>query len=168
MSNTNTIAAIILLLLIIFVGVVFDVIGTASTAADESPFHSMAAGNVKYAHNAIYIVRNAEKVACFCNDVTGDIIGILSGTFATVIVNKIAFGEGLHIVIHSVLAAIAAALTIGGKGIGKTIALTNSNQIVYIVAVILKTIGINLKNKPVKQVPKHKHNKKKNINKDFD
>ena len=62
-------------------GIVFDIIGVAVTAADERPFHSMAAHKTPGAREALGLIRRANKVSSFCNDVVGDICGIISGVF---------------------------------------------------------------------------------------
>ena len=41
------------------------------------------------ARQAIYIVRNADRVSNFCNDVIGDISGIISGTAVAFVVLKL-------------------------------------------------------------------------------
>ena len=68
------------LLAFILLGIVFDIIGVAVTAADEKPFHSMAARKMPGAREAIGLIRKADKVSSFCNDVVGDICGIISGS----------------------------------------------------------------------------------------
>src|SRR5687767_9990048 len=55
--------------LIVLTGVFFDIVGVASTAAKEVPFHAMASERVPGARHAIIITRNADRVANFCNDV---------------------------------------------------------------------------------------------------
>src|SRR5699024_9088425 len=76
--------------LIVFIGIFFDMLGVASTAANEAPFHAMAAEKVPGAKEAVVIIRNADKFASFCNDVIGDISGIVSGTASAVVVLEIA------------------------------------------------------------------------------
>lgn len=71
----------ILLSVIILIGVLFDIIGVSSAAATESPFHAQAATRKFGAKQAVRIVRNADRVSSFCNDVVGDISGILSGAW---------------------------------------------------------------------------------------
>ncbi len=64
--------AIIVLAVFIALGIVFDMIGVAVTAADPKPFHSMAAHKEKGAKEAIRLLKNANQVSSFCNDVVGD------------------------------------------------------------------------------------------------
>ena len=86
LEDAGYVVATLILLLFIALGILFDIIGVAVTAANPKPFNSMAAHRVKGAKEALYLIRNAEKVASFCNDVVGDICGIVSGSTATVIV----------------------------------------------------------------------------------
>jgi len=153
LGKANLFFSISLLLVIILLGVLFDIVGTASAVADESPFHSMAAGKVLFANNAIFLIRNAEKVGSICNDVVGDITGIISGTFATVIVLKIVKTHGglFSTLVYLFFAGFIAAITIGVKAIGKTFALAQSNKIIYFTAMTMKSLGIDLKNKKRKK-----------------
>ena len=59
------------MVIVIITGIIFDIIGTAVTAATEAPFHAMGADRVKGSKQAIYLIRHAAKVANFCNDVVG-------------------------------------------------------------------------------------------------
>src|SRR5690606_33080419 len=73
-------AGMVVVLILVLIGIVFDMMGIASTAAKEAPFHAMAAERVTGAKKAIYIIRNADRFSNFCNDVIGDIVGVISGT----------------------------------------------------------------------------------------
>lgn len=138
LDSAGLIGAFAVLLVIVAVGILFDVIGVAVTAADEKPFHSMAARKVKGASEAIILLRNADKVSSICNDVIGDICGIISGTAVAVIVTLIAAGktasDSRTVMLQLLLSAFAAGLTIGGKAIFKTVALKNSTAIVHFAA----------------------------------
>ena len=81
--------AFVVLLSFILLGIVFDIIGVSVTAADEKPFHSMAARKTPGAREALNLIRKADKVSSFCNDVVGDICGIISGSTGAVIVVQI-------------------------------------------------------------------------------
>ena len=72
MANSSIVIAFLILLAIILLGIIFDIIGMAVATADEKPFHSMAARKVPGAHEAIRLLRNAERVSSICNDVGGD------------------------------------------------------------------------------------------------
>lgn len=132
LNNTGVIVGIIILLIFILLGVIFDMIGVAVTASDEKPIHSMNARKVRGADVATVFKKNADKVSSFCNDVVGDICGIISGSAGVVIatsLTKIIKIEPLYISL--IVTAIVAALTIGGKALGKGIAIKNSNSILY-------------------------------------
>ncbi|MCX7903967.1 MAG: hypothetical protein N2486_05605 [Caloramator sp.] len=140
--RVNTLSAIILLLFIIFIGVFFDIIGVAVTAADEEPFHSLASRKVKGATWAVYLIRNADRVSNFCNDVIGDIVGIISGaTGAAIATNLSAYKFSINKpLIALIISSMIASLTIGGKALGKNFAFTQANNIVYYLGRFLEGI----------------------------
>ncbi len=123
--------AFLVVLSIILIGVIFDIIGMAVTAADEIPFHSMASKKLKGAKQSINLLRNAPRVSSFCNDVVGDICSVVSGAAGTAIVYKL-FADSANISLFEVLlGALIAALTVGGKAFAKNIGINNANYIVY-------------------------------------
>ncbi len=125
-------AALLMLGLFIGLGIVFDIVGVAVTAADPRPFHAMAAHKEKGAKEALLLLRNAGRVSSVCNDVVGDICGIVSGATAAVIVAQIQRALNLRTVLISVaVTALVSGLTIGGKALGKTVAIKKSTQVVY-------------------------------------
>jgi CBS domain containing-hemolysin-like protein len=136
----NVIVAIILLLIIIFLGIFFDVIGTAATAGEVSPFNARAAKKIFGARQAVNLIRNADRVANFCNDVIGDIAGTLSGAIgAGIVLNLARELQFVDIVLcGAVMTSMIAAITVGGKAIGKTMAIKNANHIVFAVAKVLE------------------------------
>ena len=125
--------AFLILLLIVLIGIIFDIIGVAVTSADEKPFHSMASRKVSGAMDSIKLLRNAERVSSICNDVVGDICGVVSGSASATIAAQIlrTFEWNLSSVVPLVLSSLVAALTVGGKAIGKGIAVNNCTDIVY-------------------------------------
>ena len=76
---------ILITLIFIFIGILFDIVGVAVTSADEKVFHSMNARQVRGAKVAVTFKKNADKVSSFCCDVIGDICGIISGAAGTTI-----------------------------------------------------------------------------------
>jgi CBS domain containing-hemolysin-like protein len=133
MNGAGLAVSISVLLLFILLGILFDIIGVAVTAADEKPFHSMAAHKEKGAVEALSLLHNASHVSSFCNDVVGDICGIVSGTTAAVIVVRLQAAFALHTVLLSVgMTALISGLTIGGKALGKTFAIEKSTQVVFL------------------------------------
>ena len=79
MARSSMAVAFLILLVIVAVGILFDIIGVAVTSADEKPFHAMASRRVPGAKEAIRLLRSAGKVSSICNDVVGDICGVVSG-----------------------------------------------------------------------------------------
>ena len=139
--------SVLILLFIILTGIVFDIIGVAVTTASEAPFHSMAAKRVSYASRAIRLIKEKDKVSNFCNDVVGDICGIISGSAAAAVVAYII--KTMPVLngfwLSLVITASVAALTVGGKAIGKTLAIRYSNSIVYIAARIISVLSFTKK-----------------------
>ena len=133
MSKSGLVASFVILLIIVLVGILFDVIGVAVTSADESPFHSMAARKVPGAQEAIRLLRNAERVSSICNDVIGDICGVVSGTAAATIAAQLMarFSFSWPTLIGLLMSALVSGLTVGGKAIGKTFAVNSSTSIVH-------------------------------------
>ena len=130
--NSHIFVSIILVFTFIFLGIIFDMIGIAVTVADIGTFNSMATKKVKGARIGVKLIKNAHKVSSFCNDVIGDICGIISGStgvsIAIVISNR--FNVSL-LLVTLLITAFIAALTIGGKALGKSIAMNKSNIILY-------------------------------------
>lgn len=135
MSISGIAVAFLILLVIILVGIVFDIIGVAVTSADEKPFHSMAARKVPGALEAISLLRRADRVGSVCNDVIGDICGVVSGSAsATIAALVIASSESVQPQAVSLLmSALVAGLTVGGKALGKAFAIRSCTAIVHTV-----------------------------------
>jgi CBS domain containing-hemolysin-like protein len=137
LSGVTWAMGMFIVLIIVFVGIFFDMLGVAATAADEIPFHAMASERVKGARHAILIVRNADRFANFCNDVIGDISGIISGTASAIVLIQLSLSLNVaengptQFIISIVFTSVIAALTVGGKAFGKTIAIQLSTKIVF-------------------------------------
>ena len=133
MGKSSMIVAFLILLMIVFVGIIFDIVGMAVATADEKPFHAMAARKVKGAKECIRLLRNAARVSSICNDVVGDICGVVSGSASATIAAQIlrTFEWNLSSVVPLALSSLVAALTVGGKAIGKGIAVRGCTEIVY-------------------------------------
>jgi len=142
MEGSSIPVAFLILLLIILVGIVFDIIGMAVATADEKPFHSMAARKVPGAQESIRLLRNAERVSSICNDVVGDICGVVSGSAsATIAVQVISnFDFSWPQIVSLVMSSLAAGLTVGGKAIGKTFAVNSCTEIVHGVGRFIYTL----------------------------
>lgn len=134
MEDAGLVEAFVVLLLIVLLGIIFDIIGVAVMSAGEKPFHSMAAKKVPGAAEALKLLRNAEKVSNFCNDVVGDICGVVSGSASAVIAVKALTQIDSDTVAQLIMSALVAGVTIAGKACGKTLAMTKATQIVHIVS----------------------------------
>ena len=130
--NINLVFGILITLFIIFIGIIFDLIGVSVTASDEKIFHSMNSRKVKGANIAVKLKKNAEKVSSFCCDVIGDICGVISG--ACVVTISLALSNTFNsniLLTNLIVAALVASLTIGGKAVGKSFAINKSDIILY-------------------------------------
>ena len=142
MSNSTMVVAFLILFVIIFIGIVFDIIGMAVASADEKPFHSMASRKVMGAQEAIRLLRNAERVSSICNDVIGDICGVISGSASATIAAQILsnFEMSWPRIISLTMSALAAGLTVGGKAVGKSFAVNSCVTIVHNVGKLIYTL----------------------------
>ena len=130
--NVHIVMSFILLIFFIFLGIIFDIIGVSVTVADIRVFNSMAAKKVKGASLAVKLIKNSDKVSSFFNDVIGDICGIVSGSTAATIAILTSKQLNINLLIVTLLmTAIVSTLTIGGKAIGKSIAINKCDSILY-------------------------------------
>ena len=139
MANSSILVAFLILLAIVLLGIIFDVVGVAVTSADEKPFHSMAARKVPGAQEAIQLLRNAEKVGSICNDVIGDICGVVSGSASATIAAQILsnFEFTWPRIVSLFMSSLVAAMTVGGKALGKTVAIHSCTTIVHGVGTVI-------------------------------
>lgn len=72
-AGLNVLPGIFILMLVILIGVFFDLLGVAVTIAKEDEFHARASKKIKGSKTAIRLIRNSEKVSNVCADVIGDI-----------------------------------------------------------------------------------------------
>ena len=142
LGRAGYITAIAMLAVFIIVGILFDMIGIAVTAAMEAPFHSMAAHRERGAAESIRLIKNADKVSSFCNDVVGDVSGIVSGGTAALFAGRLVQGlNAENILIPLLISGAVTGLTIGGKAAGKTLAINNSTAIVHRVGKLLSLLS---------------------------
>lgn len=131
LETMNIFVGFVILLLVIFLGVIFDFIGLAVASADAGAFHSMAAHGSPMGKKGVWLVKNAEKVSSFCNDVIGDISGILSGAIgATLSISLFAADTPWGFWGDLILSGAISAITVGGKAAFKGLALENSTKVV--------------------------------------
>ncbi len=124
---------------IISLGIIFDIIGLAVATADISPFNSMAARRLKTGQKAVWLINNAEKVSSFCNDIVGDIAGVVSGATGAGIAIKL-FAEldtDIAFLLTLALTSLISAVTVGGKAMGKSAAIKHSTKIVLFASKLL-------------------------------
>ena len=142
LQDVSLTVAMILLFVIILIGIIFDMVGTAVAAASDIPFHAMASRKVSGAYYSIKLIKHNEKVSNVCNDVIGDICGIVSGAIGTVVVADMVALHGYNFLLTSLMTTgLISALTVGGKAAGKTMAISNCNSILYIVGKIFYFFG---------------------------
>ena len=150
LGRADLAVSFLILIGIILIGIIFDIIGVAVTSAEEKPFHSMASRKVPEAAEALKLIRNANRVSSFCNDVIGDICGVISGAASATIAAKALSGRSANPLIELLMSALVAALTVGGKAFGKTFAIHMSTSIVQTTAKVLtffKTLPAKLRGK---------------------
>lgn len=141
LEGVGYIISIAVLALFIIVNIFFDVIGVAVTAADERPFHAMASRRVAGSRDALWLIKNADRVSSMCNDVIGDISGIISGSTGAAVAVMLISDFGVQaLTAGMIITGAVSALTVGGKALGKTVALKYSTEIVHLVGRILSLL----------------------------
>ncbi len=131
--------AVAVLAAVILLGIVFDIIGLAVATADLGPFNAMAAKKNRVGKKAVWLINNADKVSSFCNDIVGDIAGIVSGATGAGIAAKlfVDFEHNQAFLLTLCITSLIAAMTVGFKAMGKGLALKYSRSIVLSVATLL-------------------------------
>lgn len=139
MAGSGMLSAFVILFAIVLLGILFDIVGVAVTSADESPFHAMAARKVPGAREAIRLLRKADKVSSICNDVIGDICGVVSGSAAATIAVQLlqTFTFSWERLASLMMSAMVAGVTVGGKALGKSFAVNSSTTIVHAVGKVI-------------------------------
>ena len=138
-SNMNVFFLSIVLVIFISIGIIFDMIGVAVLSCEESTFHAKASRKITGSKECIKLIKNANKTSSICNDVIGDICGIVSGSITTTLV-VLLWNTPITAII---LTATVSSLTVGGKAIGKKIAIKESENIVFIVGKIINKFTKN-------------------------
>ena len=117
-------ASIIVLILFVSLGIVFDIIGLAVATADITAFNSMAARRLKAGRKAVWLV-------------IGDIAGVVSGATGAAIAAQLFSASEAEFWLSLMLTSLIAAMTVGGKALGKQYAVRYNEKIVYWVARLL-------------------------------
>ena len=141
-TNMNVFMLGIVLILFIIIGIIFDMIGVAVLSCEEGAFHARASKKIAGSKECIRLIKNANKTSSICNDVIGDICGIVSGTISASLV-VLLWNTPLIAIIST---AILSSLTVGGKAIGKKIAIKKAESIVFIVGKIINKLSFTNKN----------------------
>ena len=135
-NNSSDIFIILIILIVIMIGIIFDMIGVAVLTAKESTFHAMSSKKIKGAKKATKLIKNNVKVASFCNDIVGDVCGIVSGGLGAVL--AISISDYLGITLATIIvSAIISSLTVTGKAIFKNVAVNKADNILFIFSKIL-------------------------------
>ena len=133
LSDLNVVLLIIVLLLVISTGILFDMIGVATLTAKEAPFHARNSKKMKEASVCIYLLKNSTKVSSICNDIVGDICGIVSGSLGATLTLYLSLKMNMPLILATILiTSLISALTVGGKAYFKTIAMKKSDTIVLL------------------------------------
>ena len=133
-NNSNLIFIVIIAILITLLGIIFDMIGTSILTANEANFHSMASYKVKGSKESIKLIKNKSNIANFCNDVIGDICGIISGSMGAIIAINISNLLKIDNTITAlIIASIISSITVVGKAFGKKYATRRSDNIILLV-----------------------------------
>ena len=153
-DSAGLLVALLSLSVLVMIGIITDVIGTAVTSADEQPFIAMASKRILGAKQALQLIRKAERVSSILNDVVGDIVGIISGSAGSVIAVYLV-SLGLKSAIASMLiTAFTSAFMIGGKAYGKGLAIANSDRSVLTVGRVMAVFEKKSKPKQRKKTRK--------------
>lgn len=139
LSDTSVAIAVVLIVVLVALGILFDMMGLAVASCDPVPLCSMASRRVRGARHALTLCRNAHKVSSIFNDIVGDSIGIITGVCGAALALVMAQDlDGMaRIAVAVAVSAVIAALTIGGKAAMKSVAIRYSRQIVLFLGKVM-------------------------------
>lgn len=135
-SNMNILLLGILLIFIIFIGIIFDMIGVAVLSCEEASFHAKASRKITGSKECIGLIKKANQTSSICNDVIGDICGIVSGSISASLV-VLLYDKPIMAIM---MTAMISSLTVGGKAIGKKIAICYCEDITFSVGKIISKL----------------------------
>lgn len=145
-DNLNIVVATILLVVIIAIGILFDMIGMAVISANEKSFHAKAAKKQLGAKETVRLIKYQEKVSSVCNDVVGDVCGVASGALSAMLAIKFANVFSLDTSIVTIIfSALVASVTVGGKAIEKSIVMKHSDSVIFAVGKIIHYLSFKKK-----------------------
>ena len=116
-------------------------IGVAVLSCEESSFHAKASRKIKGSRECIKLIKNSNRTSSICNDVIGDICGIVSGTLTATIVISLLDTPLMAVM----LTAVVSSLTVGGKAIGKKVAIKRCEDITFFVGKLLSLFSFDRK-----------------------
>ena len=150
-NNCNFIILVLITVIIIALGIIFDIIGTAVLTANEATFHAKASNKIKGSKESIKLIKSAGNIANFCNDIIGDICEIVSGSMGAMISIYVSNTLNTNSTIIALLvASIISSIMVGGKAIGKNIAVKKSDKIIFMVGNIINRFQKEKKKKKKK------------------
>lgn len=147
-SKVGIILSVVIIFAFLAIGVIFDIVGVATTVCNKEVFQSLSQKGDRIAKVAYGFVKNSEKVSSFCCDIIGDICGVLSGSAGAALIVKVHFNlssSGM-LLISTITSAVIASLTVFFKALGKTLAINRSHSIVYKMCKILSFFIKRMKN----------------------
>lgn len=142
LAHTSLTLALILIILLVFVGLTFDIIGMAVTAGNIKSLLEQKSRETKGVDIGITLVKNADKVSSICTDVIGDICSILSGAggvaISVILTNEIPGANPFFLSV--IISALIASINVLIKAIGKSYAIRNSDKIIIKIGMMLSFI----------------------------
>lgn len=137
-STFNNAILAIIILLVTSIGIIFDMVGTACLTAEEKNFHAKNSRKIKGAKESISIIKNAVVIANICNDIIGDICGIVSGGLGAVLAINLSKSFSWNVTIATIIiSALISSITVGCKAIFKNVAIKNCDNIIFKVGKIM-------------------------------
>ena len=142
-SRLNSIIlSFIFLSIIILLNIFADIVGTAVTAASHVPFNARAAKRITGAPQGLQLIRNADRVANISNDVIGDITTTVSGALGISIVVQIMrlWHRADQFWLNVLMTALISVIIVSGKAAGKKVALSRSEDVIFLVGKLFAAI----------------------------
>lgn len=138
-EGASNIIMILLIIIVISIGIIFDMIGVAVLSASEATFHAKSSKKIKGAKEATKLIKSSVYVSNFCNDIIGDVCGIVSGGLGTVLAINLSknFNPAL---ITILISSSISALTVTGKAIFKNVAVKKADDIIFIFSKLLSIL----------------------------
>ena len=137
-TKFNNVILILIILLVTVIGIVFDMIGTSVLTAEEKNFHAKSSRKIKGAKQSILIIKNNVNIANICNDIIGDICGIVSGGLGAVLAINLSIHFNFNLTLTTIIiSALISSITVGGKAVFKKVATKNCDNIIMFVGKML-------------------------------